>query len=172
MQHAFNSGGCERCGSAVMRMNGRGGGSTEVENKAIARLRRTVGEKKTGPLGLDLMGAAVARIAGWTDREAALLEEGMRLVGRDFRHLPAHPPTLQTQSGLLLTGLHLRQCIPWPCPALNCTTLGLLSIARLSIQRLPFKTRVQSNRKVHRTGPSRGRRGHEDVCYPCSCPKC
>lgn len=107
-------------------MNGRGG-STEVENKAISKLRRAVGEKKAGPLGLDLMGAAVARIAGWTDREAALLEEGMRLVGRDFRHPPPPPILLPTQSGLLLMGSNKKDRTMHPT-ALPCTFYPQLDI--------------------------------------------
>ena len=48
----------------------------------MVALRSSVGPYAS-PLGLDLMGSIAGR--GWSDGEAALLEEGMRLVGRDFR---------------------------------------------------------------------------------------
>ena len=48
----------------------------------MAALRAAVGPAAEA-LGLELMGDVVG--AGWSDAEAALLEEGMRLVGRDFR---------------------------------------------------------------------------------------
>lgn len=48
----------------------------------MAALRKAVGPHATD-LGLDLMGSIIGR--DWNDRDAALLEEGMRLVGRDFR---------------------------------------------------------------------------------------
>jgi hypothetical protein len=48
----------------------------------VAALRAAVGPHAQA-LGLELMGGIVGRT--WTDAEAALLEEGMRLVGRDFR---------------------------------------------------------------------------------------
>lgn len=54
----------------------------EVEGKAVAALRAAVGPHAAA-LGLELMGAVVGR--DWSDAEAALMEEGMRLVGRDFR---------------------------------------------------------------------------------------
>ena len=54
----------------------------ELEDAAVAALRAAVGPH-AGVLGLDLMGSVAGR--GWSDQEAALLEEGMRLVGRDFR---------------------------------------------------------------------------------------
>jgi hypothetical protein len=44
-----------------------------------------LGRDKSTALGLDLIGLQVMTSRQWTDREAALLEEGMRLVGRDFR---------------------------------------------------------------------------------------
>ncbi len=47
----------------------------------MAALRAAVGPH-AGPLGLDLMGGVYGR--DWTDHEAKMLEEGMRLVGRDF----------------------------------------------------------------------------------------
>lgn len=49
----------------------------------MAALRAAVGPAAEA-LGLELMGDCVG--AGWSDAEAALLEEGMRLVGRDFRY--------------------------------------------------------------------------------------
>ncbi len=115
-----------------------------MENKAISKLRRAVGEKKAGPLGLDLMGAAVARTAGWTDREAALLEEGMRLVGRDFRHPPPPPTLLPTQSRLLLMGSNKKDRTMHPT-ALPCTFHPQLDIfcaaeyTKLAIERLASK---------------------------------
>ena len=48
----------------------------------MAALRAAVGPAAEA-LGLELMGDVVG--ADWSDAEAALLEEGMRLVGRDFR---------------------------------------------------------------------------------------
>lgn len=79
----------------------------EVVDRAVSRLRKAVGEKKATILGLDLIGAAVTTTRRWTDREAALLEEGMRLVGRDFR-CPACLPVLPI----------MQQALPQPC----CTT--------------------------------------------------
>ncbi len=54
----------------------------ELEAAAVAALRSAVGPHAR-VLGLDLMGAVAGK--DWSDQEAALLEEGMRLVGRDFR---------------------------------------------------------------------------------------
>lgn len=54
----------------------------EIEDAAVAALRSELGPA-AALLGLDLMGSCYG--AGWSDEEAALLEEGMRLVGRDFR---------------------------------------------------------------------------------------
>lgn len=79
----------------------------EVVDRAVSRLRKAVGEKKATILGLDLIGGAVTTTRRWTDREAALLEEGMRLVGRDFRW-PACLSLFRV----------IQQTLPQSCPTL------------------------------------------------------
>ena len=58
---------------------------------------------------------------------------------------PTHPPDTEW---IAVDGFTPKTVHTMALPCTYCTTLGLLPVAQLSIQRLPFKTRVQSNRKV------------------------
>lgn len=71
----------------------------EIEGEAVAALRKAVGPH-AADLGLDLMGSVIGR--DWNDRDAALLEEGMRLVGRDFRRIAVSLLSNRKESELIL----------------------------------------------------------------------
>ena len=62
----------------------------EIVSDSAAALRKALGPH-CGAVGLSTLGTAAVQTS-WTDAEEALLEEGMRAWGRDFRQVDRAPP--------------------------------------------------------------------------------
>jgi len=82
----------------------------EVVGQSTAALRKALGPHCPA-VGLGTLGTAALH-ASWTDAEEALLEEGMRAWGRDFRQ--ARPPSFGACRHLLFWALdRVLQCAPY-----------------------------------------------------------